>query len=169
MTSAPSQPFRICLNGKPLEGRIDPRSLLIEVVRNFGAKGARVGCLTGDCGACSVQLDGRLVKSCLVLAQSAADSDVVTIEGSNDAIAIALKTSFIEHNGFQCGFCTSGMILVAIDLLRLNPAPGAADIRKAISGNLCRCTGYENIVRAIESAAAALDKQSELKTKQHGE
>jgi carbon-monoxide dehydrogenase small subunit len=154
--------FCVRLNGKPVVAEIDPRALLIEVVRDCGAKGARIGCLTGDCGACSLELDGRLVKSCLVLAVSAEGSDIVTIEGSRHTIAIELQAAFVACNGFQCGYCTSGMIMVAIDLLRANASPTEAVIRQAISGNLCRCTGYEDIVRAVGQAAEALrDKSTE--------
>lgn len=156
MTRETLEPFRLTLNGHMCETQIDPRALLIEVVRDLDAKGSRVGCLTGDCGACSLYLDGRLAKACLVLAMSARDSDVVTIEGNDDAIAVSIKDAFIARKGFQCGFCTSGMIMVAADLLRANASPTEADIRTAISGNLCRCTGYEDIVSAIADAAASL-------------
>jgi aerobic carbon-monoxide dehydrogenase small subunit len=148
--------LRIYLNGKSVEADIDPRALLIEAVRDCGTKSARIGCLTGDCGACSLELDGRLVKSCLVLAVSAEGSEIVTIEGSRHAIGRELQDAFVACNGFQCGYCTSGMIMVAIDLLRSNPSPTEAEIRHAISGNLCRCTGYEDIVRAIGQAAKAI-------------
>jgi aerobic carbon-monoxide dehydrogenase small subunit len=159
--------FCVRLNGKQVEAEIDPRALLIEAVRDCGAKGARIGCLTGDCGACSLKLDGRLVKSCLVLAVSAEGSDIVTIEGSRHAIASELQAAFVTCNGFQCGYCTSGMIMVAIDLLRANASPTEAEIRRAISGNLCRCTGYEDIVRAIGQAADALrDKSTERNEKE---
>jgi aerobic-type carbon monoxide dehydrogenase small subunit (CoxS/CutS family) len=159
--------LRMNLNGKPVEATIDPRALLIEVVRACGAKGARIGCLTGDCGACSLELEGRLVKSCLVLAISAEGSDIVTIEGSDSAIARELQAAFVACNGFQCGYCTSGMIMVAIDLLRANASPAEAEIRHAISGNLCRCTGYEDIVRAVGQAAEALQRQRSKK-EEHG-
>jgi carbon-monoxide dehydrogenase small subunit len=159
--------FRVRLNGKQVETEIDPRALLIEAVRDCGAKGARIGCLTGDCGACSLELNGRLVKSCLVLAVSAEGSDIVTIEGSRHAIAGELQTAFVACNGFQCGYCTSSMIMVAIDLLRANASPTEAEIRRAISGNLCRCTGYEDIVSAVDQAANALrNKPTERKEKE---
>jgi aerobic carbon-monoxide dehydrogenase small subunit len=158
---------RFCarLNGEQVETIIDPGALLIEVVRGLGAKGARIGCLTGDCGACSLEMNGRLVKSCLVLAVSAYHSDLVTIEGSRDAIATALQDAFVACNGFQCGYCTSGMIMAAIDLLRKNTGPAEDEIRKAISGNLCRCTGYEDIVKAVGNAAATLrDASDQIKS-----
>jgi aerobic carbon-monoxide dehydrogenase small subunit len=162
----PTLTARLCvrLNAESIEAEIDPRALLIEAVRELGAKGARIGCLTGDCGACSLEQDGRLVKSCLVLAVSAEGSDIVTIEGSRHAIARELQDAFVACNGFQCGFCTSGMIMVAIDLLRANASPTEAEIRRAISGNLCRCTGYEDIVRAIGLAAETLRHQSIQRT-----
>ena len=156
MTGHPTESLRLRLNEQPVEIDIDQRALLVEVVRDLGAKGARVGCLTGDCGACSVELDGRIAKSCLVLAASVDGSEIVTIEGSRDAIAAATREAFKAHRGFQCGYCTSGMIMVAIELLRRNPNPTEAEIRLAISGNLCRCTGYEDIVKAVAGAAAQL-------------
>jgi aerobic carbon-monoxide dehydrogenase small subunit len=155
--------LRMRLNGETVEAAIDPRALLIEAVRDCGAKGARIGCLTGDCGACSLELDGRLVKSCLVLAASVEGSEVVTIEGSRHDIARELQAAFVACNGFQCGYCTSGMIMVAIDLLRTNLSPTEAEIRHAISGNLCRCTGYQDIVRAIAQAADALHDKTKKK------
>jgi aerobic-type carbon monoxide dehydrogenase small subunit (CoxS/CutS family) len=156
MTGHPTKSLRLRLNEQPVEIDIDQRALLVEVVRDLGAKGARIGCLTGDCGACSVEVDGRIAKSCLVLAASVDGSEIVTLEGSYDAIAAATREAFKAHRGFQCGYCTSGMIMVAIELLRRNPNPTEAEIRLAISGNLCRCTGYEDIVRAIAGTAAKL-------------
>jgi carbon-monoxide dehydrogenase small subunit len=142
----------ITLNGEARSAEIDGRQLLVELVREpLRAMGTRIGCLTGDCGACTVLLDGKVTKSCLVLAVSAAGRDIRTIEGLEGAQAV--QKAFIRHNGFQCGFCTTGMVMVAVDLLRQHPKPGRDAIRKAISGNLCRCTGYENIVEAIHCAA----------------
>jgi carbon-monoxide dehydrogenase small subunit len=115
------------------------------------AKGTRVGCLTGDCGACTVLIDGEVRKSCLVLAASISGNDVRTIEGIEGIET--LKEAFIAENGFQCGLCTSGMIVAAADLLKRNPLPNYEEIRRAISGNLCRCTGYESIVNAVYRAA----------------
>ena len=158
MTSHSTECLNLRLNGRSVETEIDPRALLIEVIRDAGAKGARVGCLTGDCGACSVELDGRIAKSCLVLAVSVDGSEVVTIEGNDDTVATAMREAFKSHKGFQCGYCTSGMIMVATDLLRSNPHPTEAEIRHAISGNLCRCTGYEDIIKAIAGAAMQLQR-----------
>lgn len=148
--------FDIKVNGRSHVTTIDPRSLLIDTIRDLGATGARIGCLTGDCGACTVLLDGRLTKSCLVLAVSVAGGTVTTIEGMGGWTAACLQEAFIANKAFQCGYCTSGMIMTAIDLLRKNPDPDEAEIRHAISGNLCRCTGYDDIVGAIADAAKKL-------------
>jgi aerobic-type carbon monoxide dehydrogenase small subunit (CoxS/CutS family) len=150
--------FEATLNGVRREAVIDSRWLLIEAVRLLGATGARVGCLTGDCGACTLSLDGRLTKSCLVLAESARGTSIVTIEGSNDAITTSLQQAFIDLKGFQCGFCTPGMIQTAAHALRQTPKITDDGIRSAISGNLCRCTGYDDIVRAVRAAADQLLK-----------
>ena len=142
------------LNGAELDCSIDPRLLLLDLVRNAAdLKGTRMGCLTGDCGACTVLLDGKVVKSCLVLALSVEGRDVATIEGVDGLSAI--QDAFVAENGFQCGYCTTGMVLTAAELLRTNPHPSDAEIRHALIGNLCRCTGYESIVAAIRRAAAA--------------
>ena len=144
--------LRCSLNGATFKRDIDPRLLLLDLVRNLaGLKGTRMGCLTGDCGACSVLLDGQVVKSCLVLALSVEDRTVVTIEGA-DGLA-AIQDAFVAENGFQCGYCTSGMVLTAAELLKGNPHPNESQIRQALIGNLCRCTGYDAIVSAIQCAA----------------
>ncbi|GAB5100700.1 (2Fe-2S)-binding protein [Caballeronia sp. HLA56] len=143
---------RLTLNGEPRFADVDSRLLLVEVIRDaLDAKGTRVGCLTGDCGACTVLIDGKVRKACLVLAASISGNDVHTIEGIEGIEP--LKEAFIAENGFQCGFCTSGMIVAAADLLKQNPLPSHEEIRRAISGNLCRCTGYESIVNAVYRAA----------------
>ncbi|RLK45698.1 (2Fe-2S)-binding protein [Cupriavidus plantarum] len=158
MTS--TKTINLVLNGTPRSVQADARRLLIEVIRDeLDTKGARVGCLTGDCGACTVLLDGEVRKACLVLAASIDGNDVRTIEGL-DAIE-ALQQAFVSHNAFQCGFCTSGMLVVAADLLKRNPSPTRDQIRHAISGNLCRCTAYEPIVEAIHSAARIDDARSD--------
>lgn len=140
------------VNGKPVVREIDSRLLLVEFIREvIGFKGTRIGCLTGDCGACTINIEGEAIKSCMVLALSAEDAEITTIEGRDDISHI--QQAFVEANGFQCGFCTTGMVLTAAELLRDNPDPSEAEIRKAISGNLCRCTGYDAIVRSIQLAA----------------
>ncbi|WP_018262231.1 (2Fe-2S)-binding protein [Methylobacterium sp. WSM2598] len=147
--------LRCTINGTEFDQEVDPRLLLVEVVRDVaGLKGTRIGCLTGDCGACTVRADGAIVKSCLVLALSAEDRTITTIEGAEDLAEI--QHAFVAENGFQCGFCTTGMVLTAAELLRDNPRPSEAEIRRAISGNLCRCTGYDSIVAAVRRAAETL-------------
>lgn len=146
--------LRCRVNGQDLDREVDPRLLLLDAVRNVAdLKGTRMGCLTGDCGACTVLLDGKVVKSCLVLALSAEGREVTTIEGSEDLAA--LQDAFIAENGFQCGYCTTGMVLTAAELLRANPRPSDAEIRHALIGNLCRCTGYDAIVAAVRRASGA--------------
>ena len=142
------------INGQSFDRTIDPRLLLLDVVRDkCGLKGAHLGCGTGDCGACSVRVDGSVVKACLVLGLSAQDREITTIEGAEDLSR--LRTAFVAENGFQCGFCTTGMLLTAAELLRANPDPSKAEIRHALIGNLCRCTGYDAIVAAVRAAAQA--------------
>jgi aerobic-type carbon monoxide dehydrogenase small subunit (CoxS/CutS family) len=144
------------INGDPREATIDTRMLLVDALRDaFGVTGPKVGCLSGDCGACTVSLDGRIVKSCLRLAVSAAGAEVRTIEGlASGAELTPLQQAFWDHNGFQCGYCLSGMLFAAEDLLARIPNPSEEEIRAAISGNLCRCTGYDAIVTAIRSVCA---------------
>jgi len=150
--------LRLTVNGEALEVEIDGRSLLVEALRDAaGLKGTHIGCLTGDCGACTVELDGRVVKSCLLLAVQAEGADVVTIEGiARDGELTPLQQAFWDEYGFQCGYCLPGMLFCAQELLDQNPDPTDQEIRDAIDGNLCRCTGYEFIVRAVRAAAERL-------------
>jgi aerobic-type carbon monoxide dehydrogenase small subunit (CoxS/CutS family) len=143
------------LNGEPREAEVDPRMLLAEALReSFGVTGPKIGCATGDCGACTVSLDGRPVKSCLQLAIALDGSDVVTLEGLAAAGELSpLQQAFWDAGAFQCGFCLSGMLFAAEELLARDPAPSEAAVRAALSGNLCRCTGYESIVQAVRSLA----------------
>ncbi len=145
--------FRV--NGEPYELEIEPHRTLLEVVReDLRLAGAKEGCGTGDCGSCSMIVDGRLVTSCLLLAAEADGSDIVTIEGlAQDGRLHPLQQAFIDHGAVQCGFCTAGIILAAKCLLDENPHPSEEEIRRAIAGNLCRCTGYSKIVQAIAAAA----------------
>jgi aerobic carbon-monoxide dehydrogenase small subunit len=147
------------VNGKAVEGLVEPRTLLIHFLReNLNLTGPHIGCETTHCGACTVDLDGKSVKSCTVFALQAEGSSILTIEGiaAADGALHALQEGFREMHGLQCGFCTPGMITRAYRLLQENPNPSEDDIRFGISGNLCRCTGYQNIVKAIQYAAAKL-------------
>jgi aerobic carbon-monoxide dehydrogenase small subunit len=145
----------ITVNGVRREADVEPRLLLVDFIRdNAGLTGTKIGCDTSQCGACTVHLDGVGVKSCTVLAVQADGGEVTTIEGlvSNGALH-AVQEAFRETHGLQCGFCTPGMIMAALDLLARSPEPTDEEIRHALEGNLCRCTGYENIVRAVHQAA----------------
>jgi carbon-monoxide dehydrogenase small subunit len=156
LTDAPvTFELRLTLNGEQRSEFVDTRALLVHAIReNFGLTGTRIGCLTGDCGACTVELDGRILKSCLVLAVAADGATVETVEGFGGDRLDPIQQAFWDENGFQCGFCLPGMLFAARDLLRRVPDPHEAEIRNAIDGNLCRCTGYENVVFAITSAAS---------------
>jgi carbon-monoxide dehydrogenase small subunit len=143
------------VNGDPMEFVCAPGETLLDVLRNrLGLTGSKEGCGTGDCGACSVTLDGRLVCSCLVLGAEAEGREVTTIEGLADGEKLhPLQTKFIEHAALQCGICTPGFLVAAKALLDRNPSPTDEEIRYALAGNLCRCTGYDKIVRAVKAAA----------------
>jgi carbon-monoxide dehydrogenase small subunit len=143
------------LNGSERTAEVDPRMLLVEALREgFGATGPKVGCLTGDCGACTVEQDGLIVKSCLRLAVAAEGSRVRTLEGlAVSGELTALQQAFWDHHAFQCGFCVSGMLFAAEELLARERRPDDAQIREALDGNLCRCTGYHNIVAAVRAVA----------------
>jgi aerobic carbon-monoxide dehydrogenase small subunit len=152
------RPVVLSVNGTEHRLQVEPRALLVHVLRDeLDLTGTHVGCDTSQCGACTVLFDGRAVKSCTVLAVQAEGHRVTTIEGIGSPDALhPLQQGFWEKHGLQCGFCTPGMILTAVDLLEANPDPTEAEIRHAIEGNYCRCTGYQNIVTAIQSAAATL-------------
>jgi carbon-monoxide dehydrogenase small subunit len=146
----------ITVNGVLREADVEPRTLLVDFIRDhLGLTGTKVGCDTSQCGACTIHLDGRAVKSCTVLAVQAEGSAVTTIEGLAPSGALhPMQEAFWENHGLQCGFCTPGMIMSAVDLIERNPDPSDEEIRQALEGNLCRCTGYENIVRAVQAAAS---------------
>ncbi len=148
----------LTVNGAPRELDVEPRRLLVQALReDLDLTGTHVGCDTSQCGACTVHVDGRAVKSCTMLAVQADGATVTTIEGmatSADELH-PLQTAFWEKHGLQCGFCTPGMIMTAADLLARNSDPSDDEIRDALEGNICRCTGYQNIVAAIRAAAAA--------------
>ncbi|MFH1018637.1 MAG: (2Fe-2S)-binding protein [Pseudomonadota bacterium] len=146
--------IRLKLNGERWNIDVEPTDILMEVLRDkLGAKSVKCGCERGDCGACTVLLDGRSVRSCLVLAVEADGSEVTTVEGiCRDGIT-PLQKEFLSHNSFQCGFCAPGIVVSATELLKKNPNPSKVEIQEAISGNLCRCTGYTPIIEAVESIA----------------
>lgn len=147
--------MRLWINDNEVAVDAEPSTLLLDVLREYlGLTGTRRGCETSYCGACTVLVDGRAAHSCALLASLVGNRKITTIEGlAKDGDLDPLQESFIEHNGFQCGYCTPGMILAAKALLLENPDPTEADIRRGIDGNLCRCTGYQKIVASIKSAA----------------
>jgi carbon-monoxide dehydrogenase small subunit len=146
------------VDGASYTDDVEPRTLLVHYLREqLGKVGTVVGCDTSNCGACTVHLDGEAVKSCTVLAVQADGSEITTIEGIGQNGALhPMQKAFHEMHGLQCGFCTPGMIMASIDLVRDNPNPTEDEVREGIEGNLCRCTGYQNIVRAVQQAAAEM-------------
>jgi aerobic carbon-monoxide dehydrogenase small subunit len=146
----------ITVNGARCEAEVEPRELLVYFLReHLGLTGTVVGCDTSSCGACTVLLDGESVKSCTVLAVQADGREVTTIEAlAQDGQLHPVQQAFHEHHGLQCGFCTPGMVMATVSLLEEHPDPSEEDIRHLLEGNLCRCTGYQNIVKAVKAAAA---------------
>jgi carbon-monoxide dehydrogenase small subunit len=147
----------ITVNGVAREADVEPRTLLVDLIREgFGLTGTKIACDTSQCGSCTVHLGGKAVKSCTVLAVQADGAEVTTIEGlASNGDLHAVQEAFHEQHGLQCGFCTPGMIMAAVSLLADTPEPSEEEIRHGLEGNLCRCTGYENIVRAVHEAAGA--------------
>jgi aerobic carbon-monoxide dehydrogenase small subunit len=145
------------VNGTHYEREVEPRLLLVHLLRDeLGLTGTHVGCDTSNCGACTCHLNGDAVKSCTVLAVQADGAEVTTIEGlGSEGDLHPMQTAFWEQHGLQCGYCTPGMIMAATDLLQRNPDPSEGEVREALAGNLCRCTGYHNIVKAVMAAAKA--------------
>ena len=146
------------LNGDAVSAEVESRTLLVEMIReHLGRTGTHVGCDTSQCGACVIHVDGRSVKSCSMLAVQADGTDIVTIEGvAQNGQLHPMQEAFREHHGLQCGFCTPGMIMSALDLVQQNPEPSETEIREWLEGNLCRCTGYQNIVRAVKAGAETM-------------
>ena len=151
--------IQLTVNGRPAEAQVETDLMLVDLLRGpLGLTGTHVGCDTSQCGSCTVLLDGQAVKSCSVLAVQAAGRSVTTVEGlAKDGSLHPVQEAFIACHGLQCGFCTAGMIMTATCLLRSNPRPGEAEIEQALEGNLCRCTGYVNIVAAVQQAARAIN------------
>jgi len=152
------RPVTLSINGESHTVQVEPRTLLTHVLRDdLDLTGTHIGCDTSQCGACTVLIDGHAVKSCTVLAVQAEGATITTIEGiGNVANLHPLQEAFWDHHGLQCGFCTPGMILTAIDLLGSNPDPSDREIREGLDGNFCRCTGYQNIVASINAAASTM-------------
>lgn len=151
-----SQTLNLMVNGTAVSLTVDPRTLLAQVLREqLHLTGTHIGCDTAQCGACTVQINGRAVKSCSILAVQAEGAQIKTIEGlSTDGAMHPMQEAFRECHGLQCGFCTPGMVMASVQLLQDNPKPSESQIREALEGNICRCTGYHNIVRAVQSAAS---------------
>jgi aerobic-type carbon monoxide dehydrogenase small subunit (CoxS/CutS family) len=150
-----SRTITVTINGTVYEREVEARKLLIHFIRDdLDLTGSHIGCDTGNCGACSVIVDGTLVKSCMLLAVQADGTSIETVEGlADDGELTALQQSFSDHHALQCGYCTPGMLMSATALLRANPSPSEAEIKKALQGNICRCTGYWNIFEAVAAVA----------------
>ncbi|HEY2529703.1 MAG TPA: (2Fe-2S)-binding protein [Xanthobacteraceae bacterium] len=149
---------RLTVNGKAREGRCEPRMLLVDFLRdNLGLTGTHVGCEHGICGACTILYNGEAARACILLAVQADGSEIITVEGlARDGKLHPLQQAFHEHHGLQCGFCTPGMLIAAMDFLQTNPSPNEKEVREGLSAVLCRCTGYQNIVAAVMAAAAEM-------------
>jgi carbon-monoxide dehydrogenase small subunit len=149
----------LTVNGNAVSAQVEPRTLLVDFLRDqLRLTGTHIGCDTAQCGACTIHLNGRAVKSCNVLALQANGAQVTTIEGvaKSDGTLHPMQAAFRDHHGLQCGYCTPGMIMSALDLVRRHPSPSEAQIRAELEGNLCRCTGYHGIVKAVEAGAKAM-------------
>jgi aerobic carbon-monoxide dehydrogenase small subunit len=147
----------ITVNGTEHHGDVEPRTLLVHYIREvIGLTGTNVGCDTSSCGACTIHMNGEAVKSCTILAVQADGASVTTIEGlARDGVMHPMQTAFMENHGLQCGYCTPGMVMAAVGLLNENPKPTEEEVRMGLEGNLCRCTGYHNIVKSVLAAASA--------------
>ena len=151
--------IRLTVNGQPREGRCEPRKLLVDFIReDLGLTGTHAGCEHGICGACTILYNGEAARSCIMFAVQADGAELVTVEGlaERSGALHPLQQAFHEHHALQCGFCTPGMLITALDYLKINPSPTEEEIRDAISAVLCRCTGYINIVKAIKAGAEAM-------------
>ena len=151
-------PIKVTVNGKTFESEVEPRTLLVHYLREeLNLTGTKIGCDTSQCGACVVRMDGATVKSCTCLAVQADGAEVTTIEGlAQDGNLHSVQEAFWDNHGLQCGYCTAGMIMTVTELLQRNPKPSAEQVRAGLEGNICRCTGYHNIVKATLAAAEAM-------------
>ena len=161
MSAAEKVPVRVKVNGKPCEAAVEPRTLLVDFLREeLNLTGTHIGCDTTYCGACTVLLNGRTVKSCTLFAVMADQGEITTVEGlAKNGILHPVQRAFAENHGLQCGYCTPGLLLSTVHLLSKHPRPTEKQIRRAIAGNTCRCTGYQNILKAIRAAAALSEKR----------
>jgi carbon-monoxide dehydrogenase small subunit len=152
------QIVKLTVNGRAIEALVEPRTLLIHFLReDLALRGAHIGCETSHCGACTVDINGQSVKSCTMFAVQAEGAEIVTVEGlAQGGTLHPLQAAFVEHHGLQCGYCTPGMLMRGYRLLQENPSPTEDEVRWGLSGNICRCTGYQNIVKAIQAASSAL-------------
>jgi aerobic-type carbon monoxide dehydrogenase small subunit (CoxS/CutS family) len=152
---------RVRVNGEPRQALVEPRTLLVDLLReHFNLTGTHIGCDTTYCGACTVILNGRTIKSCTMFAPMAEGSEIITVEGlSKNGELHPVQQAFAECHGLQCGFCTPGLLLSTVHLLSKTPKPSEKEIRKGIAGNTCRCTGYQNVLKAVRAAAAELGKR----------
>ncbi len=160
MAESESLPVHLTVNGHPREGHCEPRKLLVDFLReDLGLTGTHVGCEHGICGACTILFNGEAARSCIMLAVQADGAELTTVEGlAKDGKLHPLQEAFREHHGLQCGFCTPGMVMAAVSLLDENATPTEREVREGLEGNLCRCTGYHNIVKAVKQGAAAMGK-----------
>jgi carbon-monoxide dehydrogenase small subunit len=151
--------IKLTVNGKQVSAEVEDRTLLVHLLRDhLGLTGTHIGCDTSQCGACTIHMNGQAVKSCNILAMQAEGADILTIEGlaKADGTLHPMQEAFREHHGLQCGFCTPGMVMSAVDLVKNHPNPSEETIRAELDGNLCRCTGYHNIVKAVKAASAKM-------------
>jgi aerobic carbon-monoxide dehydrogenase small subunit len=150
--------IRLTVNGRAHEGSCEPRKLLVDFLReDLGLTGTHIGCEHGICGACTILFNGEAARSCIMFAVQAEGAEILTVEGLADGDKWhPLQTAFHEHHALQCGYCTPGMLIAALDFLKVNPDPSEAEIREGLSAVLCRCTGYQNIVKAVAAAAAVM-------------
>ena len=155
------QTVKLTVNGKPVSVTVDPRTLLVQLIReNLGLTGTHVGCDTAQCGACTIHMNGRAIKSCSILALQADGAEITTIEGLSAGGQLhPMQEAFRDCHALQCGFCTPGMVMTAVQLLQDNPKPTEEQIREGLDGNICRCTGYQNIVRAVRRVADGASAQ----------
>ena len=161
MSAAEKVPVRVKVNGKPCEAAVEPRTLLVDFIREeLNLTGTHIGCDTTYCGACTVLLNGRTVKSCTLFAVMADQGEITTVEGlAKNGALHPVQRAFAENHGLQCGYCTPGLLMSTVHLLSKHPRPAEKQIRRAIAGNTCRCTGYQNILKAIRAAAELSEKR----------